>query len=419
MKRKILYILLSAVIAFGLWVYVITTVSPEWEETYEDIPVILSNESALHDRGLMLDQEKIPTVTLRLKGNRSELINLNKSNITLKVNLAGIYEIGKQPVGYSISFPGNNSIEVISQSPMEISLNIAERKTEQIPVVLTYKGSVPQGYRTDKENLVLSQEYITVTGPAKVVNQLKHAEVQVDLEGKKETIIESLSYTLWNDDGTVLDEKSAEKITVDTETVDLMLKIQRYQEVELKLNVIPGGGASSTNVDISMDLKTIAVSGPEQLLKQLGTTLEIGDLKLGEIETDGTIKYSIDLPEGLENLTGKDEVTVTVSFRDLKTNEFEVTKIDPKKVPENMDVVILTKALKVKVRGPQVLIDALTEEDITVLVDFSEAELGTDTYKCEIHINKNPANNGAGAVGSYTVSAEVTEKVEEPETKEE
>ena len=41
------------------------------------------------------------------------------------------------------------------------------------------------------------------------------------------------------------------------------------QEVELKLNVIPGGGASSTNVDISMDLKTIAVSGPEQLLKQL------------------------------------------------------------------------------------------------------------------------------------------------------
>ena len=70
MKRKVLYILLSAAIAFGLWLYVITTVSPEWEEVYEDIPVILSNETALHDRGLMLDQERAPTVTLRLKGNR-------------------------------------------------------------------------------------------------------------------------------------------------------------------------------------------------------------------------------------------------------------------------------------------------------------------------------------------------------------
>lgn len=417
MKKKILYILLSAVIAFGLWVYVITTVSPEWEETYEDIPVILSNESALHDRGLMLDQEKIPTVTLRLKGNRSELINLNKSNITLKVNLAGIYEIGKQPVGYSISFPGNNSIEVISQSPMEVSLNIAERKTEQIPVVLTYKGAVPPGYRTDKENLVLSQEYITVTGPAKVVDNLGRAEVQVDLEGKKETIIESLSYTLLNDDGTVLDEKSAEKITVDVETVDLMLKIQRYQDVQLKLNVIPGGGADRSNVDIKMDLESIAVSGPEQLLKQLGTTLEIGDLKLGEIEADGVIKYPIRLPEGLENLTGKNEVLVTISFRDLVTKDFEVTNIEPMKVPENMEVELLTKALVIKMRGTKEQIDALSAEDIVVRVDFSGAELGTDTYKGVIYMD-DPAFNGAGAVGSYTVDAEVSEKTEEPQTQE-
>ena len=35
--KKIAYVLLSLLIAIGLWVYVITTVSPEWEETYYNI----------------------------------------------------------------------------------------------------------------------------------------------------------------------------------------------------------------------------------------------------------------------------------------------------------------------------------------------------------------------------------------------
>lgn len=412
MKRKVLYILLSAAIAFGLWLYVITTVSPEWEEVYEDIPVILSNETALHDRGLMLDQEKAPTVTLRLKGNRSELINLNKSNITLKVNLAGIYEAGKQPVGYSISFPGNNTIEVVSQSPMEITVNIAERKTVPVPVEVEYKGAVPPGYRTDKENLVLSQEFINVTGPAYIVDEIGKASVSVQLEGKKETIDANLTYTLLDKSGAPLTEKAMEKISADAETVGVMLKIQRYQEVSLKLNVIYGGGANKNNVDIKMDLDKIQVSGTEQLLQKLGTTLELGDLKLSEMAEDGVLRYLIRLPEGIENLTGKSEVTVSVTFRDLVTKELEITNIVPTNVPENMEVKILTKALNIKVRGPQVLIDLLTEDDVAFRVDFSNAELGTDTYKGSIIYLLDETSSVVGGVGSYTIDAEVTEKEE-------
>ena len=130
--RKIVYALLSVVVAFGLWVYVITTVNPGYEETFYDIPVALANESALYDRGLMLDTEKIPTVTLKLSGNRSDIIKLNKSNITLVADLSRIYESGRQKVAYSISFPGDipsNSIEILSKSVVEITLDIAKRNT--------------------------------------------------------------------------------------------------------------------------------------------------------------------------------------------------------------------------------------------------------------------------------------------------
>ena len=70
MKNKILSILLAAVIAFGMWLYVITVEQPESEETYYDIPVVLQNETILAERGLMIVSER-PTVTLQLSSTRT------------------------------------------------------------------------------------------------------------------------------------------------------------------------------------------------------------------------------------------------------------------------------------------------------------------------------------------------------------
>ena len=128
MKNKILYLLLSVVIAFGLWGYVITTVSPEWEETYYDIPVALKNEKVLHENGLMLNEKETPTVTLRLKGNRSDLINLNKSDITLVADLAKIYESGQQSVSYSISSLGSSLASTTRVQPSSAACKTPSRE---------------------------------------------------------------------------------------------------------------------------------------------------------------------------------------------------------------------------------------------------------------------------------------------------
>ena len=81
MKSKFWKILLSFVIAFGLWIYVITVVSPGSEKTYYDIPVILQNEATLQREGLMITAIDDDDVTLQLSGNRTDLNELNESNI--------------------------------------------------------------------------------------------------------------------------------------------------------------------------------------------------------------------------------------------------------------------------------------------------------------------------------------------------
>lgn len=409
MKKKVLYALLSAVIAFGLWVYVITAVSPEWEETYYNIPVVLENESVLNDHGLMIAVDETPKVNLKLLGNRSDLANLNSSNITLIADLSKIYEAGEQRVGYSISYPGNipsNSIEILSQTPKEITLTIAERKTKEVPVVVDYNGTtVPEGYRTDKENLILDYQFISVTGPAEVVDQIEEARIQVNLEGQTETISQSYHYTLCNKNAEAVD---SEQVVTDVTEVRLTLEIQRYKEIQLKLDVISGGGATVRNSVIEMDMDTIQVSGSEQQLEDLGDELLLGEIKLGEVPEDTTLEFKIKLPEGVENLTGKSTVTVSVKFPNLITKTLLVSEFEAKNIPEGMNVEILTMEMEVNIRGPKVQIEALTAEDLSVYVDFSAAELGTDSYKALLYVDSGTFSS-VGAVGPYYVYAKVTE----------
>jgi YbbR domain-containing protein len=404
MKEKILYLLISVVIAFGLWSYVITTDSPEWEETYYEIPVILKNESVLHGNGLMLGDGKIPTVTLRLKGNRSDLVNLNKSDITLVADLSRIYESGKQSVSYSIAFPGDipdNSVEILEKTPKEIQLTIMERRTKDVDIELVYNGSVPEGFRTDKENVTLDRDAIRVVGPAAVVDRIACAQIQVDLEGQTGTINSTYRYVLLDREGKEVDSS---QLTVDAEEVELTLKIQRYKEIKLLLNVIPGGGASESNTHIQPDMQTIQVSGSQQLLDSLGDTLEF-EIRLGEITDNTTKQFEIKLPEGVENLTGKSILTVDIIFPELVTRTFQVTNLRTKNVPAGMTAELLTQALTVTIRGAAAQVRALNADDLSVIVDMSGAELGTDSYRATVDTGRFIS---IGAVGSYSVDVRVT-----------
>jgi hypothetical protein len=406
MKRKILHILLAVAVSLGLWLYVITVENPNSENTFYSIPVVLDNESVLHDRGLMVLSAEVPTVTLKLNGNRSYLNKLNNSNITLVADLSRIYEAGEQPLSYNIRYPGDipqNSIEVLSQLPAQVTLTITERLTQNVPVKVVYEGQVPEGYMTDTKNLTLDTKFINVTGPAFVVKEIAEARITVNLTNQTETISQTYSYTYYDKNGEVVEH---EKLTADVPEVKLTLKIQRYKQIALKLDVIPGGGATLDNTKITMDIDSLFISGSEQLLEGLDTIV-LGEIHLGMVYQDTTLTYTIAdlLPEGITNITNTEKVNVTIDLPDLETKTFQINQILPQNIPAGVHVDIMTKELTVTLRGPANVIDRMTADQIQVLVDFSEAKPGADSYQATIHV---AGAEGVGAMGRYDVQAQVS-----------
>ena len=409
MKSKLTSILLSIAIAFGLWMYVITYVSPGSEETIYNIPVVLDGEAVLKERNLMIMDVSNTSVSMTLSGNRSDLNKVNNQNITLKVDLTQVTAPGERiGLSYTYDFPGDvpdNAFVVENKSPDLIYVTVEERRTKEVPVEVKWIGSAPEGFMSDREHKLLDYAYINVDGPASVADLIEKAVIEVDLREQRESIDQNFRYTLCDAEGNPVD---AQLITTNVAEVNLKVKIQRVKEVKLRLDVTYGGGATEKNTSIEISPATIRVSGGEAVLEELGDELTIGKLNLAEITKSQELAFQITLPEGVTNETGTTEASVRIHFTGLSTREFVLDDIKIINVPEGMEVDLITQKLTVVLRGPTADVAKIKEEDVTITVDFTGEEAGTNTFKATIHCGE--GYETVGAVGTYAVSATVKQK---------
>ena len=409
MKNKLGAVLVSVLVAFGLWLYVINTVSPESEASISGIPVVMEGESILNERGLMIRDQDDLLVNLKLSGNRTDLSKVNKGNIAIKVDLSRIYEPGKTTLQYIPIFPGDvpsNAFVIEAKYPESITVNVEERRNnKEVPVEVRWSGATPTGFMSDKGNRVLDNPVIKITGPASVADQIEKAIIDVNLDNRKESISESFRYTLCDKEGNPVD---AESIVTNVEQVRLDLKIVRFKDLQLSYNLVEGGGANAQNTSVALSVDTIRVSGSEAALEAMGDQLVIGTVNLRDIPKDDTLTYPIILPEGVNNLTGVTEVKLEIKFTGLTTREFTVENIKSIHVPEGMEAEIITEKIPVVVRGPAAEIGSIEEKDLQVEVDFSNAEEGTSTYKGSVLFPDQFRQ--FGAMGTVSASATVTKK---------
>ena len=413
MKSKIWSMALSLAIAFTLWYYVISVVSPGSEAWYYNIPVVFEGETVLNqDRGLMItsDMDDID-IDLKLSGNRTDLAKVNSGNITIKVDLSKVYDPGIHELTYSIAYPGDvpqGALTTESKSPETIKLTVEKRVSKPVDIQVNFTGSAAENFMADTENRILDYTTVNLVGPSSVVEQIRYAKIDVDLTDRMESISENFRFTLCDADGNPVD---AAMVTTDIAEVHLEVKIRRFKQIPLRLNLTYGGGAWEDTVEVNIEPSTIMISGGEALLADL-EELVLGSIDLSVTETDLETTYAITLPEGITNLSERTEALVTVKFKDLAIRELEISKFDMVGIPEGLEAELHNQVMKIRLRGPAAVMDQLTADNVEVRVDFTGKEVGSFTLKPVINL-KGDAFAKVGPVGSYSVSATLREVVEE------
>lgn len=406
MKSKLTSVLLSVVIAFGLWLYVVTNVSQEAEYTIYNIPVVMEGESVLNENNLMITAVSADDVDLTLSGKRNDLAKVNNNNTILKVDLTKIYEPGdKITLNYNPVFPSDvptNALTIQNRHPANIYITVEARRTKEVPVEVIWIGSTPDGFMSDRENRVLDYSSVTVVGPASVADLIEKAVIEVDLNEQKGSISQDYRYTLCDAQNNPVD---AELITTNVESIHLDVKIQMVKEVALTADVVYGGGATKANTTVEIEPGTIRLSGGAAVLEELGDSINLGKIDLTTIEKSQKLTVPITLPEDITNLSNITEATVSIKFSGLVVKEFEVENIEAVNVPEGLEADIIEKKLSVFLRGTAIDLAKIAPEDIIIRADFSDAVAGTSTFKATVHFPEE--FSAVGAIRSYSVTANV------------
>ena len=409
-KNKVLSFLLSVAIALCMWMYVITVDNPDYRDTIYDIPLTFVNETALKNRNLVVTDVSADSVDITFSGNRTDVLKLNKSNITLKVDLSRIYDPGVHTVEWTIALPGDvpsNAFTQENRNPDKVTLSVENWVRKEIPVRLVFTGSVPIGVFADTENAVREFNTVTVAGPESVLEQVEEALINIDLSEYRESIDAYFRYTLVNKNEEPVD---AAKIEVNVEEIHVAMAVQAVKDVDLVINLVEGGGATAATTVLSYSPQSLKFVGDEAALAELDEIV-LGTVNLAEELEDRDIVFPIPEIEGVTNLSGLTEITAHISFPGLTISEFVLENLKAINVPEGMEAEIITQKLTIQVRGPYADVAQLKPENIKADVDFTGAQIGSSTFKVIITFGENFEH--LGVVGTCSASATVTEVKQE------
>ncbi|MBQ9459078.1 MAG: hypothetical protein IJU66_04015 [Oscillospiraceae bacterium] len=409
--RKAFYITVSILIAFVLWFYVNN--DKEVEVSINGIPVeFLNTESALANKGMMLiSGDEVTTVNLVLAMPRSVVYGFDAEHVRVIANLGSVVSTGTQLVSYDIIYPPNISRSVVSvhsPSVQNVSVRIGELfRRNDVEIRCKLIGNVADGYIGGGVQLL--PKYLEIWGQQSDVMQVSYAQVSLNIENARSTIVELLEYQLYDYNDRLIENRN---IHAASPTIQVTMPVISATDIPLKVSFLEEPGVRLDSFEYALDVDSITLSGDAVLLSQINE-IELGRVALADIRTEQTITYDIPIPEGLNNLSGVTSATLTIKNLNVGTRDINITNFDYENFNvEGRSVEVVTSSLGVTLRGAAETLDSIDEESVRAVANLSEVNDASGTYTVPARV-KIEGEPDVGAVQTVQLTVRI---VNSPET---
>ena len=401
-RRNSFYLVISILVALGIWVYVDITQDITASKEISNISVEFQGEdTTLAERGLMLLPDSETTIDLKLEGAKSILAQLDTAKLRVQADLSAVTETGIQTVPCRVIYPEYKfSSRLTATTPtnsFNITIDVGELYSREVEIRCDIQGTVAEGYIAGEPQF--TPEKLELRGPQEEVDAVSYAKVSLNIEDATETVDQALPYVLYNEAGEPI---SGGDIHAVQDEIRVVLPVDVVKELPLEIDFQEFPGLSKNNVSYRIEPASIVVSGEASLLNDVDR-LVLDSFDLSQLGGNEVYHYVIQLPEGCTNLRGVARATLSISFMDLVQDTRTATEFQAENVPEGKSVTILTDELTVRIQGTAADVAAVHDRDITVRADLQEvsAASGTYTVPAEILIS---TGGDVGVVGTYQVT---------------
>lgn len=402
-NNKIFVIAMSLLISIALWAYISSQSSDMFRTELKGVQVQFVGEDTLkNDRGLAISNVSNTTVDVTVSGTWRNIGSLDASKVVAVIDVSNTTQPGRFTTSYSIRYPTgtSSSISVVARSPETISFIVSPLATKTVEVRGSFEGSLAEGFSAEEPTFEPST--ITITGSESALANISYANVTFSKANVNSTFSVDTGFTLMDENGKQISNTG---LNFSTEVIKATLPIKEIKEVPLAVTLIAGGGATADNCTVTIEPRTITLSGDSEVLAGINR-LVVASINLNEVTGLLEDTFPINFDNELENLTGVTEANVKVEILGLETRQLSVSNISCTGLANGYTADIVTEVLTVTLRGPAQSLDALTPEQIRVVCDLSDYADTSGAVAAEARVHVDGVTD-VGAFGSYRITVNI------------
>ncbi len=374
LNNKKFNIILSLIIAVGLWAYVIGETNPTDTKTFRDIPITFINGEVLEDSNLAVLETSADTMSVTLSGTRSNINKISERDITAVVDLADAAK-GKNELKINVRVPDN--VEIEDKSINKVTVVVENNKSKEVDIDVDYLGH----FDSEEEPITveMSRESVVVSGPSSLVNKVASVKAVV-AEGKVTDELKTIKTKL-----TPVDKEGNEvkKVDLSAESISVTAELARTKTVPL---VVPINDDAGDTLEKSTAVpKTITIKGKSSDLADIDS-ITTQEVDITDITEDTSIDLVPILPDKIQISDQSSSLILIVKIQALsnKTFTFDEGDVDLTGLSNDLKGQVKAGKIEIVVKGTEDAVAAIKKSDLRLSADLSD--LGEGSHQVDLKV---------------------------------
>ncbi|WP_094397481.1 CdaR family protein [Thermoanaerobacterium thermosaccharolyticum] len=379
LSKNITIKILSVVLAFILWLYVMGEKNPEISYDVGNIPVNIVNVNTLDKKGLTLIGDKNFTVTVRIKGRRSDVMNVRPSDIQVEADVSRIITKGINVVPVQVSSLPKN-VTFVSANPSEIKLDVDKVARVQMPVRVKVNGTVIDGYAM--KPAISTPGEVIVSGPESKVNLVKNVIAQVDMSNKSKDVNISVPVEAVDSDN-----NEVKGVDLNPKYIKVEIDVNRAIRVHVTAKIFGKPMDGYDVAEVSVLPEYVYVTGEDSALNSI-KSIDTKQIDISGKNAPVTENVSFDLPDGISLVKSDSTAKVYIDIEKIVTSDITLSNVDVKGA-DSKNVTVSNSNVVITVTGPETIVNSATPSEFSAYVDVTNASPGTQTLPINVTTDLN------------------------------
>lgn len=368
-------IILALLLAVAIWIAATLQDDPFIEQTFASIPVTPVGQP---EETVFFEGEQA-RVSVDVRAPRSVLEDLQVTDFQATMDLAAV------PLGEPTSVPisvtvASEAVRIQAYSPQMQRVHLEQVTTVIFPVRVRVEGEAATGYRAGDPTLRPSE--VSVSGPVPYVAEVISVTGEISIEGARADVSQRVSIAPRNAEGRLMTQ-----VEWAPQQVQVGIEVQRRVGFKPDVQVVPdlrGDPAPGyRRASVSVEPSTVTLAGSAPILDTLPGFIKTEPISITGATEDLSLLAALSVPTNVVVIEDN-RVMVNVEILPVLSSRSFTSTVQVEGLRGSWRATLSPSVVEIIVEGPETLLEALTREDVEVIVDLSGYTLGVHRLDPEV-----------------------------------